>query len=215
MELGLLSADEAAAYWENRHQAEDDLRSGGHIGFDHVTNEIFYASRLGKLLEIIGDQTSLTEPLFVLDAGCGKGWFSRAVHRCGHRVDAIDTSESALTYCQEMGDGPRYLRSALSTWSSPWLYDVVFSIDVLFHILDDTEWESSVCNLASLVRLGGRLIFTDWGEVGQRAYGNYQVLRGCAHYLPLMKRCGFRFDDWQSYNFRMNPIGFYIFTRTN
>jgi SAM-dependent methyltransferase len=211
--VGLLTAEQAGAYWDNRHRREGDLRSGGDVTFDEATNEMFYNLRLGMLLDIIGHHSSTVAPLFVLDAGCGKGWFSRQLARFGHSVDGIDGSESATAYCRERGGGPRFFQSSLSGWRSPWLYDVVTSIDVLFHILDDEEWERSMRNLASLVRLRGRLIVADWGEHGDRVYGNYQVVRGRDRYLPLMDDCGLRFEAWRPYNFRRSPIGFYVFKR--
>lgn len=212
--MSLLTADEAAAYWEARHQRESDLRSGGDMTYDEAGNEMFYVRRLGMLLDIIGDQSSAVAPLTILDAGCGKGWFSRSLARFGHLVDGIDVSDHALALCRARGGGPRYFRSALSAWRSPWLYDVVVSVDVVFHLLDDAEWERSVRNLASLVRLGGRLVVSDWGEDGDRAYGNYQVVRGRNRYLPLMRESGMRLDGWRPYAFRRNFIGFYVFTRT-
>ncbi len=213
-EVDLLSAQEAAAYWDTRHRREGDLRSGGDVSFDEATNQMFYILRLGMLLEAIGHQSSPIAPLFLLDAGCGKGWFSRELALFGHRVDGIDASESAIAYCQEHGGRPRYFRSSLSEWSSPWLYDVVVSVDVVFHILDHDEWERSMRNLASLVRLWGKLIVSDWGENGDHVFGNYQLVRGRDRYVPLMEQSGLRFDGWRPYNFRRSPIGFYMFTRT-
>lgn len=210
--MGLLSLEEVAAYWDRRHEGDDE-RSGGDPEFDYATSEIYHAVRLGKLLEIVGDQTSRYEPLFLLDAGCGKGWFSRAFARCGHRVDAIDVSEQAIQHCRGLGGGPRYARSTLSGWRNPWLYDAVLAVDVLVHILDDREWEDSVRNLASLVRMCGRLVLTDWGGDGTRVYGRRQLLRGRSRYLTLARECGMRFDSFQPYNFRRCPLGFYVFTR--
>ena len=212
--MELLSAEENAAYWNTRHSRIGDLRSGGHVSLDEPTNQMFYTVRLSILLDLIGHQSHSEAPLFVLDAGCGKGWFSRELAKFGHQVDGIDASEVALEHCRKQGGGAHYFHSALSAWSSPWLYDVVASIDVLFHILDDAEWEASVRNLASLVKLRGRLILADWGEEHDHVFGNYQVCRGRQRYVPLLRDCGMRFDEWRSYRFRRSPIGFYVFTRT-
>ncbi|MBF9133829.1 methyltransferase domain-containing protein [Plantactinospora sp. S1510] len=210
----LLTTEEAVAYWDTRHQREGALRSGGDVTYDEATNQMFYTLRLGILLDVVGHHSSPVAPLFVLDAGCGKGWFSRALARFGHLVDGIDPSPSALAHCRAEGGGPRYFPSTLAGWRSPWLYDVVLSIDVVFHVLDDHEWELSLRNLASLVRLGGRLVVSDWGADGDRVYGNYQVVRGRDRYVPLLRDCGLRFDAWRPYGFRGSPIGFHVFTRT-
>jgi SAM-dependent methyltransferase len=211
--MGLLSTDETIDYWDERHRLRGDFRSGGDMTFDEPTNRMFYVHRLGMLLDAIGHQASVVAPRFILDAGCGKGWFSRQLARFGHHVDAIDESERALLHCRERGGGVRYHRSSLADWSSPWLYDVVAAIDVMFHILDQDEWQRSVINLASLVRMAGQLILSDWGESGERVYGDYQVVRGPDRYLSLASACRLRLDSWRPYAFRGNPIGLYVFSR--
>jgi 2-polyprenyl-3-methyl-5-hydroxy-6-metoxy-1,4-benzoquinol methylase len=212
--MALLNTAEALAYWNERHQRAGDLRSGGHISFDEPTNRMFYVRRLGLLMDVVGLQSSSVAPLYLLDAGCGKGWFSRELARFGHQVDGIDASEAALEHARREGGGPRYYQSSLSGWRSPWLYDVVMAVDVVFHILDDDEWERSVRNLASLVQLGGRLVIADWAEDHDQASGNYQVLRGRNRYVPLLEDWGMRFDGWRPYDFRHSIIGLYAFTRT-
>jgi SAM-dependent methyltransferase len=211
--MTLLTDAEASRYWNERHQQETDLRSGGDISFDEATNYMFYLRRLTMLMDRVGLQNNPVAPLYLLDAGCGKGYFSRELAKFGHQVDGIDGSEAAIAHCRELGGGPRYHRTTLSGWRTPWLYDVVFTVDVLFHILDDAEWARSTRNLASLVRLGGKLVIGDWGEDGDHVYGNYQVVRGRDRYLPLLDACGMRFDGWEPYRFRRSPIGLYTFTR--
>ncbi|WP_433722217.1 class I SAM-dependent methyltransferase [Actinoplanes sp. CA-051413] len=211
--MTLLTDAEASKYWNERHQQETDLRSGGDISFDEATNYMFYQRRLTMLMDRVGLHNNPVAPMYLLDAGCGKGYFSRELAKFGHQVDGIDGSEAAIAHCRELGGGPRYHRTTLSGWRTPWLYDVVFTVDVLFHILDDTEWARSTRNLASLVRLGGKLVIGDWGEDGDHVYGNYQVVRGRDKYLPLLDACGLRFDGWEPYRFRRSPIGLYTFTR--
>lgn len=212
--MELLSAAGAAAYWDDRHRHEGELRSGGDTSFDEATNEMFYVRRLALLLDLTGQHGDPVAPLFVLDAGCGKGWFSRALARFGHQVDAVDASASAVAHCRTAGGGPRYHVSTLADWRSPWLYDVVISVDVLFHVLDEAQWEASVRNLASLVRLGGRLLLSDQGEPGTRVYGDYQVTRGPDRYRSVLEPLGMHADGWHPYRFRGSPIGFHAFTRT-
>ena len=88
-----LSRDEVIRYWDDRHRSLGALRSGGHLGLSEAANESFYRIRLGKLLELIGNLNAPNEPMFVLDAGCGQGRFSRELAACGFCVDGIDASE--------------------------------------------------------------------------------------------------------------------------
>ncbi|MFJ4470895.1 class I SAM-dependent methyltransferase [Streptomyces sp. NPDC089424] len=201
-------------YWDTRHREHDDLASGGHIGLDRAGNEIFYAQRLGALLPLIGDLADESAPLFVLDAGCGKGHFARALARCGHRVDAFDTSEEAVAHAQAEGGGPRYSVAALDEWRSPWPYDVVLCLDVLFHVLDDAEWAAGLGNLASLVRITGRLILTDEDITTRRPRGDYILHRPADEYTALLEPLGMRHTLFTPYGFRENEVGFHVFTRT-
>ncbi|MEV7283779.1 methyltransferase domain-containing protein [Streptomyces sp. NPDC093252] len=212
-------------YWNTRHRHHDTLASGGHIGLDRPGNEIFYALRLGALLPLLGDLADPTAPLFVLDAGCGKGHFARALARCGHRVDAFDTSEAAVTEARAQaraeagtqgggGGAPRYAVAALDEWRSPWLYDAVLSLDVLFHVLDDDEWAAALRNLASLVRITGRLIVTDENGAARRPRGTYIVHRPAADYTAVLTPLGLGHTGFTPYGFRENEVGFHVFTRT-
>jgi 2-polyprenyl-3-methyl-5-hydroxy-6-metoxy-1,4-benzoquinol methylase len=209
----VLTQDEARSYWDVRHREQSPLRSGGDLSYDEAGNELFYRVRLGRLLDALTDLAASEAPLRLLDAGCGKGWFARELARCGHAVQGIDVSASALAAAAESGGGPSYARSTLAGWRSPLGYDAVYSIDVLFHLLDDAEWEASVRNLAAHVRPGGRLVLADWGGGERRAWGDYQVTRPRGAYLDLVPPLGFRDNGFRPYGFRDNATGLHVFTR--
>ncbi|MHC3468973.1 class I SAM-dependent methyltransferase [Streptomyces sp. 7R007] len=202
------------AYWDARHRDRDDLASGGHIGLDRPGNEIFYALRLGALLDLIGDLSSPEAPLFVLDAGCGKGHFARALARCGHRVDAFDTSGEAIARARAEGGGPRYAVAPLTDFRAPWPYDVVLCVDVLFHVMDDGEWAAGLRNLASLVRLTGRLVLTDEDTREPTPRGDYILHRPTDAYRRVLEPLGLTHTLFRPYGFRENLVGFHVFTRT-
>ena len=209
-----LSREEAISYWDHRHRAETDLRSGGHVGWDASANEAFYLRRTASILEIIGDRFGTDDPLFALDAGCGKGAFCRALAKCGIIVDGIDASPEAIAYCREHGDG-RYEVARLAEFRNPWLYDVVYSVDVLFHILEDDDWEASLTNLASLVRLAGTLIVADEAKDRRRPAGNYIVHRPLSAYDTVLEPLGFAFKSFSPYAFRENDVGLLAYVRAH
>ena len=205
---------EALAYWDDRHRRLDELRSGGDMGYDHGTNELFYALRLGRLIDVVGDATSPGAPLRMLDAGCGKGWFTRAMASFGHRVDGIDASPAAIEECRRLAvGGDTYTVSVLGDWAPPYLYDVVYSVDVLFHLLDDEVWRSSMVNLASLVRTGGLLVVADHVTDHDRQWGRHQKTRAPQRYRDLLAARGFRYERFVPYRFRTSPVGFHVATR--
>lgn len=210
----LLDTVQAAAYWDGRHGDSPGLRSGGHIGLTLAGNETFYAIRLGQLLAVLGDLDAVDAPLQLLDAGCGKGFFSRALARSGYVVDAVDASPAAVAECRALGGGPRYAVSALAAWRSPALYDAVVAVDVLFHVLDDAEWAATVVRLASLVGYGGRLVVSDHARPGRRQLGSYILHRPQSDYAALLEPRGLQYAGFQPYGFRDSDVGFLRWTRS-
>ena len=209
----VLSTPEVAEFWDLRHQRASEMRSGGDQSHDDPTNKLFYALRLGRLIDAMGDQTAVEAPLEVLDAGCGNGWFARQVAAFGHRVVGIDGSPTAVENARKVGGGPRYEVATLSGWRGDRLFDVVYCIDVLFHIMQDDEWEASVRNLAAHVRLGGLLILVDRADDHRRVWGAYQVTRPRGAYLELAEQLGLCDGGFLPYRFRDNGAGIHILSR--
>ena len=128
----------------------------------------------------------------LLDAGCGKGHFSRALAGYGHRVDGIDASPAAVALCQESGGSREsYAVSTLASWRPAYLYDAAICVDVLFHLMDDADWLDSVRNLASLVRLGGSLVLADHDSDEDRVWSAYHKTRARSRYNEVLAEAGF------------------------
>jgi 2-polyprenyl-3-methyl-5-hydroxy-6-metoxy-1,4-benzoquinol methylase len=213
-EPSVLAAADSRVYWDQRHARVDALRSGGNVAMDVATNAMLYALRVARLIEAMEAASDSVVPLRVLDAGCGKGHFTRAMATFGHRVDGIDTSAVAVAECRRQAvGGDTYEVCALSDWRPPHLYDCVFSVDVLFHIMSDDEWEASVRNLASLVRVGGRLLLADHDSAADRVWSNYQKTRSTARYRDLLTELGFRYGRFVPNDFRGDPVGLHLATR--
>ena len=190
-----------------------DLRSGV-LAYDHATDEAFDAIRLGHLLDVIGTSASAVAPLRLLDAGCGTGWLTRALTRCGHLVEGIDSSEEAIEQSRALAVGSdRYVTSRLDAWAPTYLYDHVVAVDVLAHLTDDDAWRDSVVNLAALVRLGGLLVLTDHDAEADHQWGNGEVTRSRQGYRDVLLPLGFSYNGFRPYRFRDNAAGFHVFRR--
>lgn len=206
--------EQTRAFWDERHRAADELASGGNIGYSSGSNAMLYAVRSARLIECTGAWQGVAAPLRVLDAGCGKGYFARAMAGFGHRVDGIDTSPHAIGHCAELaGPAESYAVSDLASWSPSGLYDVVYCIDVLYHLLDDDEWEASVRRLCSLVGVGGRVLLVDHGGEEDREWTFYQRTRAASRYRELLADCGLTYERFVPNNFRHDPSGFHVAQR--
>ncbi|MGI5253760.1 class I SAM-dependent methyltransferase [Actinacidiphila glaucinigra] len=203
------------AYGDDRPRGHGDLARGGPTDLDRPGNEIFDALRVAQVLRIAGDGEGVADRPLVLDASCAEGRLARALARCGHLVDAIDAGPQAVDRCRALGGGPRYAVAEMSQWRSPWLYDVVLAVDVLFRVLDDAAWRAALVNLASLVRLTGRLVVTDEDAPGRVARGDRVLHRPAAEYRAAVEPLGLRYGGFTPYGFRESRVGFHVFTRTS
>lgn len=81
----------------------------------------------------------LGRPLEIFDAGCGTGRLAQLMKEQGHRVDGCDASGEALRLCRLRGIDSMALADLNSFEIEAEKYDVITSIDVLYHsaIIDD------------------------------------------------------------------------------
>lgn len=197
-------------YWDQRHKELSEARSGGDIGLSDASNEAFYQIRLGILLRLIERHLAPTDNPVALDAGCGKGFFADALVRCGYEVHAIDASPATIAFCRDRRRG-RYQVADISSFVHPYLFEIVYCIDVLFHITDDLLWRKSFANLASLTASSGILVVTDLNCQQRIIRSNYIIHRGFDEYMSIATSVHLTVGDFCPYDFRGNSIGFYVF----
>jgi SAM-dependent methyltransferase len=99
----------------------------------------------------------LGRPLRIFDAGCGTGRLSQLLSAQGHRVAGCDTSDEALRLCRLRGVSGVYQADLNTIELEPAAYDVITSIDVLYHagVVDDV---AVMERLRSGLKPGGMLI---------------------------------------------------------
>lgn len=99
--------------------------------------------RLGK----IGIDT------YVLDAGCGTGWFSRRFAAAGARITGIDRDPAMLACARGLGGKVEYLEGDMRALPLPdKSFDVVTAVTSLCFVADETR------ALAEMARLARRRI---------------------------------------------------------
>ena len=91
----VFSADEARAYWDERHATAGSLQSGGHIRHSDAEAALLYAVRIARVAEALGQRVSPAHPLHLLDAGCGKGHFAKAL--AGFGLTEADAGSDAAS----------------------------------------------------------------------------------------------------------------------
>jgi len=134
-------------YWRKRHQdMSGRLRAVGIDHLDERTNERAYRL-VAEQYDHVLDRLALPRGTKVVDAGAGVGFFSRMLMDRGFDVTAVDISEVALSNIEGVS---RKVHSSLAKAPiEPKSAEMVHSFDVLYHIMDDAEWEASLRAVAS------------------------------------------------------------------
>ena len=198
-------------FWETRHASVNEWQAGGDRALSLSRNRAFYSHRLGLLVGII-DYYFYRSSLRILDAGCGKGWFTGQLVLQGHDVHGVDSSSKAIEICRRHRPGS-YTQGRLSDFASAELFDVIYSIDVLFHILDDREWSNSLARLVSLLSVDGLLVVTDDPRAERYLLGDYIVHRSLGEYRSLLEPMGLRLIEQLPYRYAGNQNRFLVFRR--
>ena len=198
-------------FWNTRHQTVDEWRSGGDRGLSIRSNQAFYVHRLGELVSLLNSYLA-SDNLRVLDAGCGKGWLTNELSRLGHRVVGIDSSKTAIDICRKHRAGSFFQAQLAEFWDIRG-FDVAISMDVLFHVLRDSDWRRALLGAARNVRYGGLLVLTDVPDQARHQMGTYIVHRPLEDYLEVLKPVGFELKETRPYRFAGNPNAMITFQR--
>ena len=155
-------------YWVKRHETlRGSLASVGKIGTPEQENRQRYARkkrRVANLLRYLGklDLHATT----VLDAGCGIGMVSELFFSLGADVSGVDASPIAIAEARDRAGPPpqspdNFKIGSIVSFNFEKQFDFTFCLDVLYHVVDDRNWETAVKNLVKHTKTGGYLVLID------------------------------------------------------
>lgn len=204
-------------FWNQRH-GKLGLYSGGDKGISNYENFEFYIHRLSMILKLINKYYIGKKSLEVLDAGCGKGFFSNGLFSSGYIVSGIDSSVNAISFCKENYPEIFFKQDDLDNFVLNKAFDVVVCIDVMFHIVEDNLWEKSVKNLAYHAKNNSIIIISDYIDAvdSEKTIGEkikYIKYRNKKRYSKVLEPFGFFLKNVVPYNILSNKNSFMVFHR--
>lgn len=114
----------------------------------------------------------------ILDVGSGAGhWVRWALDRGADRVTATDISQRVIDHLLgAWSSDDRVTVVHGSPAEADGLFDATVAVGVMFHIIDDDEWTTTIRNIAASMRPGAWLAMT--GMFGRSGYADVQVNNG-------------------------------------
>lgn len=163
-----------AGYWRERHKKlRGDHRATGNISRSPeqmlqrklVQAYFFNSLVLALLAESGAGEPGSTQPNSprvpdVLDIGFGTGFLGSLLVLSGIRYTGYDLSEVAMEDSAAMCPKGRYLMRNI-VQDAAMESDVIIASEVLFHIVDDAQWEAAIGNIAAGLRPTSTFIFTE------------------------------------------------------
>ena len=173
----------AREYWESRHSATaGQLRATGHIQLNEQENEADYRAKREQIVDALKRHCPDSTGRTLLDAGCGTGIFTASFVDMGFAVTGVDFSATAVESARRRTQA-NFLVADLVEMRLNQKYDVIASVDVLFHVVDDRAWRKALGTLGIHLRQGGLMLIqehlidpTSSGATGRQGHVHFRSL---------------------------------------
>lgn len=154
-------AFDAGEYWETRHASTaGQLRATGHIQLNEEDNEADYRAKREQIVDVLQRHYEDSPERTLLDAGCGTGIFTESFVDMGFTVTGVDFSATAVESARRRTKAS-FLVADLSGMRLHKQYDVIASIDVLFHVVSDRNWRKALATLQLHLKPGGLMLIQE------------------------------------------------------
>lgn len=150
------------------------------------------AAEIFPLKSTQGSLSAVGTPIEVLDIGFGTGFLGSLLTLAGFRYSGYDLSEVAVEDSAAMCPDADYSVRNIVDSAAP-ANDVIIASEVLFHIVDDWQWESALGNIRKGMRETSILMFTETFVGAVKQGPPHFKPRTRAMYSEALRRNGLRF----------------------
>lgn len=187
------------AYWESRLAADPNLKGVGFAGLSESFNEWMYRVRKPVFTGAVRKSGLKPAEANVLDIGCGTGFYINLWTGMGAKsvkgVDITQTSVDLLsskfpqaTFAKgDAGDVDGLRKAGIEDGS----LDAISTMDVLFHIVDDSRFQEALNNIGRALKPGGVFFVSDNFVHGEAIRLEHHVSRSLAEYTSALDAAGF------------------------
>lgn len=200
-------------YWEDRLHKISGLEGVGFKKLGPSFNKWAYKVRKQVFLQEVAKLPIHFETASVLDIGSGTGFYIQAWRELKAKdITGVDITPTSVENIKKTFPQHNFFQSDIgdahfNAKGQYKQYDIISSIDVLFHIVDDKRFEQSIANISSLLKPGGYFIYSDNFLKTETVRGESQVSRSKKYLLPVFENNGFKLEVLKPFMYLTNkPI---------
>lgn len=183
-------------YWLERHERlRGDVRSVGNAGKSLEENLAGRAALVERLRIVLNHVMPDATGRSVLDLGCGIGLLAPALIEHGFQYTGVDVSVVAVEQArQNCRDGrAEFVVADLVAYEDPRQFDVVVASYVLVHLVEDSDWRTTLKHIAGMLRDDGYFILIDdVPETSPDQKHRHVRTRGLEEYRDALPACGLK-----------------------
>jgi len=153
-----------AEYWTRRLARAEGLESVGWLGLGEAYNRWLYRRRAAVFGHLARACGWARRPPSVLELGPGTGFYVERWARLGVReLIGVDVAAPAVARLGRRFPRYRFLAADIGRPLAPppGTFDVVTAFDVLFHLTDESAFETAIAMMAEALRPGGVALISD------------------------------------------------------
>jgi len=180
--------NEAKEYWEDAIKRDDRFTSVGIRYLPECINQRRKEKLYPIIRNIIQQEFSELNGEKVLDAGCGTGVYSEFYGSQGGDVTGVDLSERAVSFLKTNVEGNFYQSKLNDLPLGDNLFQLTHCFSVLYHIVDDSEWQESISELVRVTKPGGIIVLRIAWQQDTDSPANHVKHRSINQYLRVLSR---------------------------
>jgi SAM-dependent methyltransferase len=197
-------------YWTQRLEREFTLAGVGHAGVGLAFNRWAYRVRRRVLRRALADYQIKIQGSRILELGFGTGFYLDLWQELSAgEVIGFDITEIAINAAHERFKQPGWrfakadIGAPLDLGNGKNACDLATAFDVLFHLVEDQNWNGALDNIAAAVKPGGHAIIFDKYQSIENAIGHVRR-RTLDTYREALEKRGFEIVTVRPIFFLMN-----------
>ena len=192
-------ANRLRKFWNDRYH-EFSLKESGIKSLSASYSELLYQCKREAYEKAIRlKRINTGQPIKILDAGCGQGYFAEQAVNIFPNVNytGVDISQKAIDYLRSKWPQQRWIceNFCTSNFMPQESFDIIQSIEVLHLILDDGNHKQALINFGKHLQSKGMLVLTDGLPKVRTQINDYIVFRPLGCYQEISQELNLEITD--------------------